>query len=144
MVQTDATPPRVLGLYDRPMWRLLDETGQWHLQRCADCGAWRYPPGPVCPDCLSDHAEWTATCGEGEILSWVMFRRQYLPACPAPYNVVAVRLDEGPTVISNLVEDPAEGARPIGRRVRLRVVRMADGVALPRFELIAEGRETCG
>ena len=135
MPQTATTPPRILGLYDAPFWDLLDRTGRLHLQRCGGCGAFRYPPGPTCPECLDDAGEWAPCAGTGTLLSWVMFRRQYLPAYPAPYNVVAVRLDEGPVMISNLVEDPAEAAAIIDARVRLAVVRMADGVALPRFAL---------
>lgn len=134
-MQTSTTPPRILGLYDAPFWQRLEEHKRMHLQRCAACGAWRYPPGPVCPDCLSPDAEWAPVAGGGELLSWVMFRKQYLPAYPAPYNVIAVRLDEGPIIISNLVENPPEGATPIGRRVTLEVALMDDGVALPRFRL---------
>jgi uncharacterized OB-fold protein len=132
--QTASTPPRILGLYHEPMWRLLKETGHLHLQCCSSCGTWRYPPGPVCQSCLSPEYEWKPTSGGGELLSWIVFHRQYLPAYPAPYNVIAVRLDEGPTMISNLIgEVRQEGL--IGRRVRLKVVAMEDGVALPRFEL---------
>ncbi len=134
-MQTTATPPRVLGLYDGPFWNYLRDTGRMHLQCCRECGTWRYPPGPACQACLSPDSDWKPVSGAGELLSWVMFRKQYLPAYPAPYNVIAVRLDEGPTVISNLVEDPVGGDKPIGRRVRLKVVAMSDGVALPRFEL---------
>lgn len=133
-VQTTATPPRIMGLYDQPFWQHLKENGRVHLQRCTACGAWRYPPGPVCQACLSPDYEWKPVSGGGELLSWVVFRKQYLPAYPAPYNVIAVRLDEGPTIISNLADEP-DSQIAIGRRVRLKVVDMADGVALPRFEL---------
>lgn len=132
--QTTSTPPRILGLYDVPMWRLLEETGRLHLQCCSACGTWRYPPGPACPPCLSPEHEWKPVSGGGVLLSWIVFHRQYLPAYPAPYNVVAVRLDEGPTLISNLIGDVRQEGL-IGRRVRLKVVTMEDGVALPRFEL---------
>jgi uncharacterized OB-fold protein len=112
-----------------------------HLQCCRECATWRYPPGPACQACLSPEYDWKAVSGEGELLSWVVFHKQYLPAYPAPYNVIAVRLDEGPTVISNLVEEPAENEGLIGRRVRLKVVAMDDGVALPRFELAHQGEQ---
>jgi uncharacterized OB-fold protein len=135
-MQTLSTPPRVLALYDEPLWRLMKETGRMHLQCCADCGTWRYPPGPACQECLSPDYDWKPVSGGGELLSWVMFRKQYLPQYPAPYNVIAVRLDEGPTIISNLVEDPEDGAKVIGRRVAVKIVAMDDSVALPRFELV--------
>jgi uncharacterized OB-fold protein len=64
-----------------------------------------------------------------------MFRKGYLPEYPAPYNVIAVRLDEGPTMISNLTEDPEDGAGLIGSRVRIEIVAMGDGVPLPRFTI---------
>ncbi|MEX0406841.1 OB-fold domain-containing protein [Aquibium sp. LZ166] len=131
-MQTQTTPPRVLGLYNEPFWALLKSEGRLHLQCCADCGTWRYPPGPVCQACLSPRAEWKPVGGGGELLSWVIFHRQYLPAYPAPHNVIAVRLDEGPTIISNLVDNP-HGEGIIGSRVELTVVEMDDGVALPRF-----------
>ena len=132
--QTSSTPPRVLSLYDGPFWDYLAKEGRLRLQCCKACGTWRYPPGPACPSCLSPEAEWKPVSGEAELLSWATFHKQYLPAYPAPYTVIAVRLDEGPTMISNLVEDPPPGTL-VGRRVRLKVVAMDDGVALPRFEL---------
>lgn len=133
-MQTAKTPPRVLALYDKPMWDLLKETDNLHLQCCSDCGTWRYPPGPICPDCLSPDSTWKPVSGGGEVMSWVIFQKEYLPEYPAPYNVVAIKLDEGPIIISNLTKDP-DGSNIIGQRVRLNVVTMDDGVALPRFDL---------
>lgn len=135
-MQTTATPPRVLGLYDVPFWDQMKKHGEMRLQGCSQCGTMRYPPGPVCPECLSPDHRWKAVSGRGELLSWIVFRRQYLPEYPAPYNVIAVRLDEGPTIISNLVGDPEEDELLIGRAVRLVLVRMDDGITLPRFELV--------
>lgn len=134
-MQTTATPHRILGLYDMPFWEQMKEQGEMCLQSCSDCGAMRYPPGPVCPDCLSPDYQWKAVSGNGELLSWIVFRRQYLPEYPAPYNVIAVRLEEGPIIISNLVGEAGDDERLIGRPVRLVLVRMDDGVTLPRFEL---------
>ena len=133
-MQTTATPPRILGLYDVPFWEHMKQSGEMRLQCCSRCSAFRYPPGPVCQECLSPDYAWKAVSGKGELLSWIMFRKQYLPAYPAPYNVIAVKLEEGPIIISNLVENPEED-RLIGRAVRLVLVRMDDGVTLPRFEL---------
>jgi uncharacterized OB-fold protein len=128
----EATTPRpVMGLYDKPMWESI-RAGGMKLQRCAQCGTWLYPPGPSCPKCLSCDLVWTPVSGRGKVVSWVVFHRHYLPAYPPPYNAIAVRLEEGVTMISNL-----EGAMPedgcIGRAVRLVYVTMPDGFVLPRW-----------
>jgi uncharacterized OB-fold protein len=113
------------------MWRSIAARA-WTLQRCRTCRAWRYPPGPVCAECLSPDFDWAAIAGGGEILSWTVFHRGYLAAYPPPYNVIAVRLDEGPIVISNLDGEVPQGDW-IGTRVDLTYSVMPDGAILPRF-----------
>ncbi len=127
------TPRRVIGLYDAPMWDSIQARGM-KLQRNTATGAFQYPPGPA----LVGEQEWVPVSGQGTILSWVVFHRQYLPAYPPPYNAIAVRLAEGPIMISNL-EGPAPEGSWIGRSVRLVYVTMPDGVVLPRFELAVGG-----
>jgi uncharacterized OB-fold protein len=112
-----ADSTRVMTLYDRPLWDSL-ERRHMELQKCSDCGAFRYPPGPVCAACHSLDHEWTAVSGGGEILSWVRFHRQYFDDHPVPYNAVAVRLDEGPILVSTLIGPEPEGEW-IGRRVAI-------------------------
>ena len=122
-----------MGFFDKPFWESIRERAL-RIQNCRNCGAFRYPPGPTCPDCLSTDHDWIAISGRGEILSWVVFHRGYLPAYPPPYNVIAVRLDEGPTIVSNLEgETPRESW--IGARVSLIYATMPDGAILPRFIL---------
>jgi uncharacterized OB-fold protein len=127
------TPTPVLGMYDVPMWETIRARGM-KLQCCRACGTFQYPPAPVCQACLSDELDWSPISGEGEILSWVVYHRQYLEAYPAPYNVIAVRLKEGPVIVSNLEGDPPQGTW-IGCKVRLRYAQMADSFVLPRFEI---------
>ena len=72
-----------------------------------------------------------------KIISWTIFHKQYLPAYPAPYNVIAVRLQEGPVLISNLVGDSPPGSW-INSDVYLIYSTMPDGIVLPRFRLVVE------
>ena len=129
------TPRRIIGLYDRPMWDSI-EARAMRLQRSKSTGQFIYPPAPAAPGDPLGELEWAEISGRGVILSWVIFHRHYLPAYPPPYNVIAVRLQEGPTIISNL-----EGRTPteswIGCAVQLVYATMPDGVVLPRFELSA-------
>lgn len=136
MNEQNETPQPVMGLYDRPLWEGIRQQ-EMRLQCCSECGTFRYPPGPTCQACLSSAYEWRAVEGEGAVLSWVIFQRQYLPAYEAPYNVIAVRLDEGPVVISNLEGEAPHGSW-IDRRVRLVYRTMPDGAILPRFVLDTE------
>ena len=103
--------------YDKPMWASIDRR-RLELQTCVDCGRFRYPPGPSCPYCLSMNSEWRPVSGRGTILSWVIFHRTYFDDHPAPYNVIAVQLEEGPIVVTTLAGDPPSGSW-IGREVEL-------------------------
>ena len=101
------TPPLVRPeprktVYETPFWAFV-QRHDLRLQRCAACGAFRYPPGPACPDCLSLASEWTPLSGTGRLVSWVVFHRQYFPELPVPYHVATVKTEEGPILIANLV-----------------------------------------
>jgi uncharacterized OB-fold protein len=120
------------GLYDEKMWAGFAER-QLLLQRCDACGTHRYPPAAACAKCLAPGHTWTPASGRAEIVSWAVFHRQYLPAYPAPYNVIAVQLAEGPLMVSNLEGSTPEGTW-IGRAVALAWSDMAEG-PLPRFRL---------
>ncbi|MDB5857170.1 MAG: hypothetical protein JWQ76_859 [Ramlibacter sp.] len=128
-----ATPKRVMGLYDRPFWSHV-AAGKMCLQCCDACRSFWYPPAAVCPACLASDWTWTPVSGRGSILSWVVYHRAYLPAYPPPYNVIAVRLEEGPLFMSNLEGGEPEGSW-IGAPVRLTYTKMPDGAVLPRFVL---------
>lgn len=124
------------GVDDAEFWRHIDRQNL-HLQRCPQCLSLRYPPAPICPDCLCERTEWRPVKGVGTIVSWVVFHRTYLPTYPAPYNVIAVRLAEGPLMMSNL-----EGQTPcgnwIGTKVKLVYSTGPDGFMLPRFRVAAQ------
>ncbi len=121
------------GIYEAPMWDGF-AAQKMLLQRCNECATHRYPPAPVCPNCLCDKCEWVETSGEGKILSWAIFHRKYLPAYPVPYNVIAVELAEGPTVVSNLEGDAPEGSW-MGRDVQLAWSPHPELGPLPRYRL---------
>lgn len=91
------------NVFEAPFWQFV-QAHDLRLQRCSECRAYRYPPGPVCAKCLSDKSDWSPLSGSGGLVSWVIFRRQYFPEFPTPYVVVAVETTEGPILIANLVQ----------------------------------------
>jgi uncharacterized OB-fold protein len=115
------------NVYEAPFWEFV-QRHELRLQRCADCGAYRYPPGPTCSRCLCQEWEWAPLSGTGRLLSWVVFHRQYFPELPVPYYVAAVETAEGPILIANLVNLGDRGPRldmPV--RILFETARLASG-----------------
>jgi uncharacterized OB-fold protein len=124
---------RLYSYYDGPMWESIAKDAM-QLQKCSDCRAMRYPPGPACPKCLSTDYAWTPIEGKGNILSWTTFHRQYLPAYPPPHTVVAVQLSEGPIMIGHVAAGEVAKLR-VDAPVRMSYVDHADGYRIPSFEV---------
>jgi hypothetical protein len=97
----------------------------------------------MCPECQSLSSTWVPLSGRGRVWSFVVVHPPLLPsyAALAPYNVLAVELDESPSLrlVGNLVES-ADGpineidahAIEIGEPVRVVFARVED-VHLPRW-----------
>ena len=108
--------------------------GELMLQRCRACGRLRYPAAIVCPECLSGEAEWQAVSGRGKVFSFVVFHRAYHPAWESrvPYNVALIELDEGPILLSNVID--VENAKlAAGLDVRIAFERLDDALSIPVF-----------
>jgi uncharacterized OB-fold protein len=117
----------------KPYWDALAQ-GQLVYQHCRRCGHAWLPARAECPECLEADWEWRAASGRGRIISWVVFHHAYHEAFKArvPYNVTLVELEEGPHLLTNIV-DPQKGIE-IGRSVQLAIEKEQD-FALARFSL---------
>jgi uncharacterized protein len=118
----------------QPYWDALKH-GRLTFQRCRDCGHAWLPPRAECPECLASEPEWTTASGKGRVISWVIYHHAYHEAFKErlPYNVALVELDEGPRLITNIV-NPDAGMKT-ERPVKLQI-EDEHGVALARFALI--------
>ncbi|MCC5808793.1 MAG: Zn-ribbon domain-containing OB-fold protein [Ectothiorhodospiraceae bacterium] len=103
--------------------------GRFMLKRCPDCGEYHWYPRPLCPFCLSDRTEWVEAKGTGEIYTFSVTRR----AGPIPYAIAHVTLDEGVTMMSNIVDCDLDDIR-VGQRVTVVFKAAADGFMLPCFK----------
>jgi uncharacterized OB-fold protein len=130
MTTTEKPIPRVDDL-SRPFWEAANR-GELTLQRCRECGQWRYPPSWGCPNCLSEGTEWAPVSGRGALYSWVVFHRSYHPAFEVPYNVAIVELEEGPRLMSNVVECSLEDLR-VGMPLEVTFERVTEEITLPKF-----------
>lgn len=102
------------------------------LPRCTSCRQVFWYPRAFCPFCHSDQLVWEEAAGGGTIYSFSVVRRAAGPWEGAvPYVVAYVELDEGPRMLTNIVDcDP--DALSVGQRVRLTFDPAGD-VKLPRF-----------
>lgn len=98
---------------------------------CLDCDFLFLPGGPVCPKCWSQKLGVQPLSGAGEVFSFTVYRRTYHPAMPAPYVVALIALEEGPRLISNIIDCSPEEVR-IGMPVQVRF-ESEEGILLPRF-----------
>ena len=100
--------------------------GKLLVKTCRACGEPHFYPRALCPFCFGE-TDWTETNGEGEIYSYSVMRR-----APAPYAIAFVKLDAGPTMMSNMVDCDFDSLR-IGQRVKV-VFKPADnGQNVPMF-----------
>src|SRR5216683_1653711 len=103
--------------------------GELRLQRCSDCGHWRFPPSVLCPRCLSERSSWEALSGRGTVYTFIIVHRPQHPAFyeDVPYNVAIVELEEGPRMHSRIVGCTNEEIR-IGMPVEVTFEKKNDDV----------------
>lgn len=100
--------PRITD-FNRPFWDGC-AAGELRIQVCDACGHAWYPEGPVCPECLADRFTWRAASGRAELWSWIRMHQNYLKAFSdeLPYLIAFVRLEEGPYMMSTIVDPPPD------------------------------------
>ncbi|GAA2572745.1 OB-fold domain-containing protein [Actinomadura fulvescens] len=108
------------------------KAGELRIQRCADCGALRHPPGPMCPQCHSTRRDHITASGRGEVHSYVVHHHPPVPGKTPPYVVAVVELDEGVRVVGNVVGCPPENVS-VGMPVRVTFEQIDDEVTLPQW-----------
>lgn len=116
---------------DAPFWDAL-RRGEVRIQRCAGCGAFRFPASGVCPHCRGEDSQWAAVEPTGVIETWCVFHKAYFQGFGVPYTVVQVRLDCGVRLFSNPVGVAADSLR-IGMRVEAVFEDVTPEVTLLKF-----------
>lgn len=104
------------------------------IQRCQSCGRFWFPPGNRCQHCWSDRFSWLPVSGRAEVYTFTVFQRAYGAdfVDQVPYIVGIVELEEGPRLITNIVDCELERVR-VGEPVEVVFTDIADGVALHAF-----------
>lgn len=101
--------------------------GKLLVKKCERCGAVHWYPRALCPFCFSDATTWLEASGRGAIHSYSVMRR-----VPQPYVIAYVTLEEGVTMLSNIVDCDADSLS-VGQAVQLVFVPSSGGPPVPMF-----------
>ena len=102
--------------------------GRLLVKQCADCQKYHHYPRALCPFCFSDKTEWKEAKGTGTIYTYSVTRR----GVEVPYCIAYVTLDEGVTMMTNILDCDLDAVR-IGQRVKVMFKPAEDGTAVPMF-----------
>lgn len=114
--------------------------GELRLQACQDCGHTYFPPRPFCPSCTSRDVNVVRASGRGTLHSYVI---SHLPApgFQPPYTIAVVKLDEGPKMMTNIVETPCDPhLLQLDHPVEVTFETMNEMISLPMFKLAGGSR----
>ena len=122
----------VLYRSSTPFWEGVKES-KLLIQKCKGCGQILHPPRPMCPTCHSTESEYVQASGKGKIYSHTTYQKSPHKGFKAPYSVVLVELDEGPRLISNMVDVKPEDIK-IGMPVQVVYEKIDDKLTLFKFK----------
>lgn len=132
-----ASEPRfdlpVIEPESEPYWAALQD-GTLLIKRCGNCTKFHFYPRPFCPHCWSDDVTWVEAAGTATLYSHsVVYRNDLPPFGPqVPYIAAVVDLDEGPRVMTRIVDCEAADLE-IGMRLQLRTEPVNDEVTMATF-----------
>jgi uncharacterized OB-fold protein len=128
MIPERPLPAPIVDGFTAPFWKAASE-GVLMIRRCKSCSEAHWYPRPFCPHCGSEDTDWVSASGSGTVYSFTVTRK----AGPVPYVLAYVTLDEGVTMLTNLVDAEIESLH-IGQRVNVTFREAEGGGAVPMFK----------
>jgi uncharacterized OB-fold protein len=107
---------------------------QLMIQKCSNCNHYQFYPRIICTECMSQDVEWIVASGLAEVSSFTIVRRPVSKAYAdeVPYVVALIKLDEGPAMMSNIVECDIDNVK-IGMRVEVLFEDWSEEISIPKF-----------
>ena len=112
--QARRIPAPAQNLESKPFWDAARE-GRFLIKRCTACQEPHWYPRSICPFCSSPDTVWEESPGEGVIYTYSVMHR----GTPVPYAIAYVTLDEGVSLLTNIVDCDMASLK-IGQRVKLK------------------------
>ena len=104
------------------------------IQKCGACGNHQFYPRIMCTECSSERVEWVKVSGRAKVTTFTIVRRPVSPAFAddVPYVVALVTLDEGPTMMTNIIGCAPEQVA-IGMPVAVTFEDWTEDISIPKF-----------
>jgi uncharacterized OB-fold protein len=110
------------------------QAGELRLQRCDDCANVYFPPRPFCPGCGCRKVSVFRASGKGTLYSYVINHRPAAPGFTPPYAIAVVQLEEGPRLMSNIIDCPqTPEALELDMKLEVAFEKLDDKITLPQF-----------
>jgi len=120
----------------KPYWDGLKDE-KLMLPKCGDCKKAFFYPRIACPHCHSRNIGWEQASGKGVLYSFEIAYRSLNPAfkIEPPYVLAMIELEEGPRIMSNLINIEADPAVvKIGAPVEVVFEKQNDDVTIALFQ----------
>ena len=103
------------------------------LQRCGDTGRTYFPPRPFSPYTGTRNVEVVEASGRATLYSYVIHHRP-VPGFTPPYAIAVVELEEGPRMMTNIVDCPqTPEALVLDMPLRVAFEPLDEEITLPLF-----------
>jgi uncharacterized OB-fold protein len=128
-----AIPLPIITDENRPFWEGCRH-GKLLLQFCDACQRYQFYPRLYCMHCGASKTRWVEASGRGTLYSYTVIRQNKSAEFGerVPYNVAIIQLEEGPRMMSNIIDADPEDLR-VDAPVAVVFDPVSDEISLPRF-----------
>src|SRR5207244_12635432 len=104
------------------------------LQLSCACANVYFPPRPFFPSCASRKVRVFTARGNATLYSYVINQPPAAPGFTPPYAIAVVELDEGPRMMSNIIDCPqTPEALELDMKLEVAFEKLDDRITLPLF-----------
>ena len=125
--------------WSQPFWDGTKEH-KLLLKKCKSCGHVDHPPYLYCTNCMDEEYEWVEASGRATLYSFAI--NTYAVPFPfmedLPYVLALVDLEEGPRMISNIVNCD-HGKLKKGMPLEVVFEEASEQITLPKWQPVAAG-----
>lgn len=101
---------------------------------CLTCEQHFFYPRPFCPRCFGWELEWRQVTGKATLYTYAIQYRPQGPGFEPPYVTAIVQLDEGPRMLSSLVDvEPDPEQIQCDMPLEVTFEEISDEISLPKF-----------